>query len=122
MPSYAQIMQEMFREAPVLGPVESIASGTVTTCVVSRLATGSTSANRYRNWRMLRPDASAAADRERICSAFADITGTLTHAGANYSDTTFTNESLLLLNPAFEPHYVDAAIRETREGAPACSS
>ena len=118
MPTYTQIMQEMLREAPVLGSTESIASGSATTCVVSRLATGSVSANSYRNWWMLRTGPAGAADRERICSTFADTTGTLTHAGANYSDTTFTSETLILLRPPFQPHLVDAAIRETITSIP----
>ena len=111
-------MREMLREAPELGSVESIASGSVTTAVVSRLATGSTSSNRFRNWWMLRPDATVAADRERVCSVFTDTTGTLTHAGASYSDTTFTSESLILLQPQFAPHIMDAAIRETITSIP----
>lgn len=98
--------------APELGDFHAITSLTTTTCVVSRLATGTVTAAKMMNKWMLRGDAaSQPADRERIISNFASSTGTLTHAGANYADTTATSETVEILE--HEPRLYDDAIQET---------
>ena len=112
MATLKQIRQKMLEMAPELGSVETPASGSATTVVVSRLASGTLSAQKYANRWLLRPDASgasAAADRAaRIVTNFASSTGTLTHAGANYVDQTFTSEDLEI--HTYDPQRLDRAI------------
>lgn len=118
MPSLKSIRQRMLKIDPSLGRVESIASLTTTTAVVSALATGTVGAGKFATKWILRPDTAQAADRLRVTTTtgFAASTGTLTHAGTNYADTTATNESLEIHE--FEPYLLDnaicAAMRSTR--------
>ena len=106
------IRQRMFELDRSLGRAVPIASLTTTTAVVTSLATGSVQSGRYKDKWMLRPDAAlsggVAVDRVRLCSNFASLTGTLTHAGTNYTDTTATNETLEIHE--YEPYLIDAAI------------
>ena len=107
MPTLRQYRQAMLRISSGLGRVEAIASGTVTTMVVNALI-GSYRNSHFVNQYLLRPDGSDTADRSRYCSASTGSTGTLTHAGDNYSDTTFTSENVELLR--YEPYFYDEAI------------
>lgn len=93
-----------------LGRVENIASLTTTTCVVSALAVGSLSDQKFRNHWIVRADSTAIADRVRAVTSFTASSGTLTHAGTNYSDTTATSEVVEIL--AYEPYLFDRAINE----------
>ena len=106
------IRQRMFELDRSLGRAVPIASLTTTTAVVTSLATGSVQSGRYKDKFMLRPDAAlsggVAVDRVRLCSNFASSTGTLTHAGTNYADTTATNETLEIHE--YEPYLIDTAI------------
>lgn len=95
---------------PDLGRVENIASLTATTAVVTALATGTVNSDKFIEKWLLRPDTSTAADRVRMVSAFTASTGTLTHAGANYGDTTATSETLEIHE--YEPRFADLAIQE----------
>jgi hypothetical protein len=65
---------------------------------------------------MWRPDTSTDADRVRQADSFAPGTGTLTHSGANYSDTTATSESLILLPPELDPYKVRVAANMAVKG------
>ena len=109
------IRQRMFELDRSLGRAVPIASLTTTTAVVTSLATGSVQSGRYKDKWMLRPDAALsggiAVDRVRLCSNFTSSTGTLTHAGTNYTDTTATNETLEIHE--YEPYLIDAAINAT---------
>ena len=95
MPSLKEIRREMYRRHPgALGRTESIASLTTTTAVVNALATGVIDSEKFvRKW-MLRAEAASAADRVRIVKTFASASGTFTHEGTNYADTTATSEKL----------------------------
>lgn len=110
MPTLKAIRREMMRRVPAhesIGRVEDIASLTTTTVVVNALATGTVNPEKFiRKW-LLRAEG-AAADRVRMSSNFSSSTGTLTHAGANYSDTTATNEKIEIHE--HEPYIVDQAI------------
>lgn len=108
MPTLKAIRREMLSRDPKLGRKETIASLTTTTAVVSALATGGFSAQRFEGKWMLRAEG-ATADRVRVVTEFASSTGTLTHAGTNYSDTTATSEFLELLE--HEPYLYDNAIQ-----------
>lgn len=109
MATLKAIRQLMLQMAPELGSVETPASGSATTIVVARLASGTLSPQTYAGRWLLRPDAASAADRAgRLVTNYASSTGTLTHAGANYSDTTFTGESLEIHR--FDPQRIDRAI------------
>lgn len=109
MPTLKQIIRDMIARAPgqILGRTEAIASLTSTTCVVTRLNQGGRSVDDFIGKYLCRMDTATAADRERRVVNFATATGTLTHSGANYSDTTATGESVDILT--FEPRwYADA--------------
>lgn len=108
MTTLKEIRREMLSRDPKLGRKETIASLTATTAVVSALATGGFSAQRFEGKWMLRAEG-ATADRVRVVTEFASSTGTLTHAGTNYSDTTATSEFLELLE--YEPYLYDNAIQ-----------
>lgn len=105
----------MYLLAPSLGRVVTPASYTVTTAVVNALATGTVDASRNAGKWMIRPDAvtAAGADRTRLTTAtgYVAATGTLAHAGANYADTTATNETLEISE--YEPYLLDNAIQAT---------
>lgn len=102
----------MLRRGPAeLGRIVPITSLTTTTVVASSLASGTVSAERYINKHLWRGEASTSADYWRICTNFAAATGTFTHAGANYSDTTATNEELEILE--HEPYLYNEAINLT---------
>jgi len=104
------VRRQMYLLDPSLGRSESVASLTVTTCVVSALASGG-SDQRFVNQWIIRSDSTNTADRRRICTTFAPATGTLTHAGTNYADTTATDEIVELSR--FEPIFLDKAIQQT---------
>lgn len=107
------IRRDMLARVPgaALGRLESIASLTTTTCVVTALATGSRSADDFIGKWLLRAEPTTTADRVRRVSAFTTASGTLTHAGANYSDTTATSEFVEILT--HEPRWYDDAIQAT---------
>lgn len=77
---------------------------------VARLARGQ-SADQLINRYIVRADAvtAAAADRDRLITAFTNTTGLMTHAGPAYSDTTLTGETVELLE--FKPELYDLAIQ-----------
>lgn len=110
MTSQQLVREEMVRRDPNVGDVFNLASATTTTAVVTILNTGKLTAGKYIDRYLVRPDAAtaAAADRERICTNFASATGTFTHAGTNYTDTTATNEKLEVL--VYKPRLYDQAI------------
>jgi len=113
MPTLRQYVAEMLRRAPAdaLGREEAIASLTTTTVVVSALATGTISSQRFTNKWIWRPDTATAADRIRYSSAFTSSSGTITHAGTNYADTTATSEYVFILE--HEPRYYMDAVQTT---------
>lgn len=113
MPTLSAIVQEMCRRSPAdsIGRTVAIASLTTTTAVISALATGTVSAQKYINKWLWRPDTATAADRIRIVSNFSSSTGTLTHAGTNYADTTATSENAVILE--HDPNFLFDAIQIT---------
>ena len=107
--TFQLVRQEMCRRGPVeLGRLVPITSLTTTTVVCSQLATGTVASGKFEGKWIVRPGAASAADRVRLCTAFTASTGTLTHAGANYSDTTATDENVEILE--YEPWFYDEAI------------
>jgi len=107
------VVRRMLELERSLGRVENIASLTTTTAVITALATGTVSSGKYGGKWMKRPQAASAADRVRLSTeaGFSSTTGTLTHAGANYADTTATNETLQLLE--HEPYLFDLAVQRS---------
>lgn len=115
MPTLRAFRQEMLRLEPGLGRIQDIASGSATTLVVAALATGVIGSGKFIEKWMLRPSTLATADRVRMCKDFesgagSGTAGTLTHEGANYTDTTFTGEQVELLE--HEPYLYDNAIQQ----------
>jgi len=105
------VAKEMTYRAPgddAIGRVAAITSLTTLTAVSSALAFGGNSENRYAQQWVWRGDTTTVADKTRYSDSFAPATGTLTHSGTNYSDTTATDESMLI--GPHEPHLVREAI------------
>lgn len=113
MPTLAGIRQRMYELEPSLGKVYPIASLSATTVVVTRLATGQVQSGKYINKWLIRPDTANAADRTRICSNFASSTGTLTHAGSNYADTTTTGEDVEIAE--YDAYDIDRSVVRAME-------
>lgn len=114
MSTLAQYRRAMHtRSRHQTGRTEAIASLTTTTAVVTALATGTVTAGKYGGKWMLRAETATAADRVRLSTetGFASATGTLTHAGAVYADTTATSEFIELCE--YEPYLYDDAIQTT---------
>lgn len=112
MPTQKEYRREMVRRLPgdQLGRVETIASLGAQTAVVTQLAGGTRSSSEFAGRWMLRAEAaSPPAERVRRCSSFTASSGTLTHAGTAYSDTTATNEFLEIWN--HEPYLIDNAVQ-----------
>lgn len=112
MSTLAQYRQEMLRREPSLGQVEAVASLTTTTVVVNRLAVGTVQSGKFIEKWIVRPDAAPAtpgADRTRMVSGYTASTGTLTHAGTNYNDTTSASENVEIHEQ--EPYLLDLAIQ-----------
>ena len=108
------IRRRMIREEPeLLGRVETVASLTTLTVVVTELAFGGLSEQLFVPDWIIRADTATAADRVRSCTAFAPGTGTLTHAGTNYGDTTAGSEIVEILNNSTEPRVVEQSIYDT---------
>lgn len=118
MPTLSEYCREaIIRAGPdVLGRIAAISSLTTTTVVSSALAYGGTSEQRYAQKWVWRPDTTTTADKTRYADSFAPATGTLTHSGTNYSDTTATGEDVFITN--FEPYLFreacDVVVRQLR--------
>lgn len=91
------------------GIVVPITSLTATTITVDALKIGQ-DPTQYANRFAYRFDAASGADGVRQVTEFVGSTGVLTHAGANYSDTTATSE-YLVLSP-FDPFTLRGAAQE----------
>lgn len=118
MPTLAAYVQRAIDLAgeTLMGRYVPLTSLTTTTAVASSLAFGGNSEQRYAQWWMWRPNASADGDRIKQADSFAPSTGTLTHSGANYGDTTATGETLILLPPDLDPYKVRVACNMAVKG------
>lgn len=119
MPTLSDYRRAMHtRSRHLTGRTVPIASLTATTVVVTQLATGTVTSGKYGAKWLLRAETATAADRVRLSTetGFASSTGTLTHAGTNYVDTTATGENLELCE--FEPYLYDDAIQLTCQSLP----
>lgn len=93
-----------------MGSSWNIASLTATTVVVTLLAnSGGYSSGKFQNRFLFRSNAASVADLVRRCTDFTAVSGTLTHPGPSYSDTTATSEVLDILE--YEPRLFDDAIQ-----------
>jgi hypothetical protein len=102
----------------VLGRVVTPSSITTTTVVsTSALAFGGLTEQAYAQKWMWRPACASVADCIRYSTEFAPATGTVTHAGTNYSDTTVGSESLILTPwyPGAWRTAIDMGVRRIRE-------
>ena len=116
MPTLDGILREIAFRHGSIAEVYDIASLTTTTAVVTSLATGGISSQAFVEKWMVRPENSNSADLIRRCTAFASSTGTLTHAGTNYADTTATSEQLLVLKwrLMYYLNSIDVAVGKTK--------
>ncbi len=105
-----QLKGDLWRE-------ESIASLTTTTVVCSGLAVGGWSPERFTSQFLWRPDTTTTADKIRYVTNFASSTGTLTHAGTNYADTTATSEKVIIsrIEPYIIRQAIDQAVQQLRQ-------
>lgn len=113
MPTLQQYVTDMLEAVPAdaLGRKEAITSLTTTTVVCSSMAFGTLTAERYKYKWLWRPDTATAADRFRLVSNFTASSGTFSHAGTNYADTTATGENVFILE--YEPKLFIDAIQKT---------
>lgn len=116
MPTLKEVRQRMLRLDSSLGRVEAIASLTTANVIVSALAAGTIGAGKFANKWLLRPDTATTADRLRLTTStgYNAATGTLTHGGAVYADTTATGESVEIHE--HEPFLLDNAIQAALRG------
>jgi hypothetical protein len=77
------------------GKTGSITSGTATTAVLAGLLDTTGDDTYYKQWMLAMPDAAGAADQTRIVTAWDDSAGQATFA--TRSDTTYTNETYMLI-------------------------
>lgn len=117
MATLRAIATEMVRKVP--GDIfreESIASLTATTAVVTALAVGGWSNDKFASQFLWRPDSTTLADKSRYITAFTSSTGTFTHAGTNYADTTATGQKLIVsrVEPYIIRQAIDSAIRRLK--------
>lgn len=111
MPTLAEIAKEMLVRCPgddAIGRLAAISSLTATTVVSSALAFGGNSEQRYSQKWLWRITTTTTADKVRFSDSFAPATGTLTHSGTNYTDTTATGEEVIISN--FDPYLIREAI------------
>lgn len=115
MPTLSDIVIEMLKRCPgddAIGRVAAISSLTTTTIVSNTaLNYGGNSEQRYAQRWAWRITTTTTADKVRQIDSYAPATGTLTHSGTNYSDTTATGENVVISN--FEPYRVREAIDVT---------
>ena len=86
-----------------------ISSLTGTTVVATQAAFGGLSSQKFAQKWMWRPLTAQAADRIRYIDSYAPSTGTFTHSGTSYADTTATSEVVLLTR--YEPAFICDAIQ-----------
>ena len=120
MTQFVQKAIDLLGSEELLGRYVSLSSLTVTTAVSNTaLAFGGNSEQRYAQWWLWRPSTTTTADKIRNVDSFAPATGTMTHSGTNYSDTTATDEIAILLPPEVDPYKfrnaVNIALQQVRE-------
>jgi hypothetical protein len=101
------------------GKILTPSSITATTVVdATTLKDGDEDDESYEGWQIYRPDAADTADRNRRVSAYDKSTGTVTHAGSDYTDTTETDEQIELMpldiDLTFLNEKIGDALEETR--------
>ena len=79
------------------GKIGSPSAITAQTVVVAALTDTANDVDYYTGWHLYRPDATSSADNDRRVSSITLATGTLTHGGAAYADTTSTSEQVEIL-------------------------
>jgi hypothetical protein len=123
MPTLKAIRQRILKIDSSLGRVEAITALATGSVTAAALAVGTVGAGKFSTKWLLRPEAAlngsgVPVDRLRLSTAsgYTASTGLIAHAGANYTDTTITGESLEIHE--HEPYLLDnaicAALRGTR--------
>lgn len=111
MPTRREVRQELYNRIPNLGFYGDLDSATTTTAVdTAQLQDGGLSNDQFTGAYIYRPAASSSADYVRRVVSFVKTTGTLTHSGANYADTTATNEYYELVG-LMHPDELNACIQ-----------
>ena len=97
---FAKAAIELLPGSPGMEPLGRVVpvSGLTTLTVVSatQLAYGGVDEQAYAQKWIWRPLTASDADRIRFSDSFAPGTGTLTHSGTNYTDTTATSEYAII--------------------------
>ena len=111
MPTLKEYIREAIRRGGAeVGRVVPVTGLSTTTVTAAALADGSPS-QAYANWFATRRETATATDRKRIISAFAGSTGVCTIQGANYGDTTTTDEYLELTD--LNPYFLEQGVQQT---------
>jgi len=95
MATLEAIIERAVRETG-LGWAGSISSLTTTTVVDSSAKATSLGTDAWKGAYLFRPDATSSVDYNRRISSFTVASGTFTHDGADYSDTTATSENYMV--------------------------
>jgi hypothetical protein len=93
-----------------IGRVVPVTSLTTTSLTANVLRVGGVGNQKYSQKWIIRPEASNTADRVRYSTDFVPSTGVISHAGANYADTTATDEEAEIAE--FEPMLFDSAVQK----------
>lgn len=111
MSSLYQYAQQMFQllTDDEIGRSVPITSLSTTTVVANQLIYGGLSSQKFAQRYVWRPLTAQAADRVRYIDSYTPSTGTLTHSGTNYADTTATSEYALITK--YEPQFICDAIQ-----------
>jgi hypothetical protein len=110
--AYREAMFTLQADPDGFGRVENVTALAAQSVTAGSLAFGSVSSSKWQNKYLCRPDAALVGgvpvDRVRICSAFTSSSGTLTHAGTAYADTTITGEVVEISE--YEPARLDGMV------------
>lgn len=111
MPTLKDFIREAIRRGgPEVGRVAPVTGLSTTAVTAAALADGSPS-QAYSNWYATRRETATATDRKRIISSFAGSTGACTIQGANYGDTTVTDEYVELTD--LNPYFLEQGVQQT---------
>lgn len=111
MPTLKEYIREALRLAgPEVGRTVPVTGLTTTTVTAASLADGSPS-SRWEGFYLTRRETTTATDRKRIASTFNGSTGAFTIQGANYGDTTTTDEYLEVTD--LDPFHLEMGVQVT---------
>lgn len=86
--------RKLLKDVPELGKTHTLTALATGSITIGSLANTNFPATKFRNAIAYRGEAASAADYRRYLGAYTAASGLIVHTGANYSDTTVTNEEV----------------------------